>query len=137
MEGIGFGGVQSSAYVFRHAAMHFVASVPGDHLVTAGKKSLLDWFTAKHRQKHELKECAGGHKKANVLNRLDRWTGGSVEYKTDPRHAEKLVQELGLEICKSVIMYSVKAPAEQQSSNELRGRSPTSGRWQLAGTTRR
>ena len=124
MEDIGFGVGQSSACVFRHATMHLVASVHGDDFTTTGPKSSLDWFTAKLKEKYELKESArlgpaeDDDKEARVLNRMVRWTSSGIEYEADPRQGEKLVQELGLEGCKSVATPAVKATAEHCRTDE-------------------
>ena len=44
-----------------------------------------------------------------VLNRIPRWCDGSIEYKCDPRQAEKLIAECGLERSKPVATPGVKA----------------------------
>ena len=83
-------------------------SVHGDDFTTAGPKASLDWFVGACREKYELKEserlggAPGDSKEARVLNRIVRWTDHGLEYEADPRQAEKLIQELGLENCKGV-----------------------------------
>ena len=52
-----------------------------------------------------------------MLNRIVRWTDRGIEYEADPRQAEKLIQELGLENCKGVSTPATKATAEQHSSD--------------------
>ena len=75
--------------------------------------------------KYELKAAArigpaeGDDKEARVLNRIVRWTSSGLEYEADPRQSEKLVQELGLEGCRSVATPAVKVSAEQVHSDEL------------------
>ena len=72
------------------------------------------------REKYELKESerlGGGpanSKEAWVLNRIVRWTDHGLEYKADPRQAEKLIQELGLENCKGVSTPATKATSAAQ-----------------------
>ena len=37
-----------------------------------------------------------------ILNRIMRWTREGIEYEPDQRHAERIVEELGLDKCKAV-----------------------------------
>ena len=123
LQSLGFEPGQASACVFVHKVKHLVMSVHGDDFTTAGPKTSIDWFVSKLRERYELKESAriGGHakdsKEARVLNRIVRWTDSGLEYEADPRQAEKLVQELGLENCKSVSTPAVKATAEQHHTD--------------------
>ncbi len=41
-------------------------------------------------------------KEAKILNRVIRFTNEGLEYEADPRHAEIIVNELGLRNCKPV-----------------------------------
>ena len=53
-----------------------------------------------------------------MLNRIGRWTSAGLEDEADPRQSEKLVQELGLEGCRSVATPVVKISAEHVHSDE-------------------
>ena len=102
---IDFDTGKSSACVFVHKTKCIPTSVHSDDFTTVGRKKDLDWFKATLSQKYELKETArlgpdpSDDKEVRILNRIVRWTDESIEYEADPRHAEKLVQELGLEGC--------------------------------------
>ena len=52
-----------------------------------------------------------------MLNRIVRWTSSGLEYEADPRQSEKLVQELGLENCRTVATPAVKVTEEQAQSD--------------------
>ena len=53
------------------------------------------------------------------MNRIVRWTDAGIEYEADPRQAEKLIQELGLEGCRQVAIPGVKHSAEQHNADKL------------------
>ena len=52
-------------------------------------------------------------KEALVLNRVIRWTSEGIEYEADPRQAEKIVTECGLEGAKTVVTPGVKVTREE------------------------
>ena len=58
---------------------------------------------SKLRGRYELKEAARiglsreDDKEGRVLTRIIMWNSQGVEYEADPRQAEKLIEELGLE----------------------------------------
>ena len=124
LEELGFTAGQSTARVFVHAEKHLCCPVHGDDFTTVGPKSSLDWLKAQLEKKYELKEAArlgpaaGDDMEARVLNRVVRWTDVGLEYEADPRQAERLIQELGLEGCRSVATPATKASAEQVHQDE-------------------
>ena len=104
----------SSACVFYHPEWYLASSVHGDDFTTVGPKSSLDLFVTKLREKYELKEAARlgpapeDDKEGRVLNRIVRWTSKGLEYEADPRQAEKLIEELGLNGAKGLTTPAVK-----------------------------
>ena len=60
-------------------------------------------------------------KEVNILNRIVRWTDRGLEYEADPRQAEKLVMDLGLNGAKSVGTPGVKLTNEQLSADKKLG----------------
>jgi len=125
MQEFGFIVGASSACVFYHPDEHLICSVHGDDFTTVGPKSAPDNFVNKLKTKYELKEAARlgageeDSKEARVLNRIVRWTAEGLEYEADPRQAEKVIQELGLEGCKGVA-----TPAVGHSFEEIRKDEP-------------
>lgn len=97
----------------------------GDDFTTAGPRDQLDWFKAQPERKYELKEnCRLGQRKSvdkegRILNRMVRWTEACLEYKADPRQAEKIIEELGLESATGV-----STPATKASLEKIRSDSP-------------
>ncbi len=116
---LGFIAGAAGACVFRHVTRRLSCSVHGDDLTTEGPKAELDWFVQELRKKYELKENArlgpaeSDDKEARILNRLVRWTKSGIEYEADPRQAERLVRDLGLEGCKTVGVPGVKSSYDQ------------------------
>ena len=61
------------------------------------------------RKKYEVK--IGGrlgpepkdHKEVRVLNRVISWKNGGIHYEADPRHAEIIIRDLGLQNCSGVV----------------------------------
>jgi len=114
----------SSSCVFYRPGAYLVCSVHGDDFTTVGPKSSLDKFVEDMKSKHELKEAArlgpgkGDDKETRVLNRVVRWTEQGLEYEADPRQAEKIIQELGLEDCKAVATPAVRQSMEHINKDE-------------------
>ena len=76
--------------------------VHGDDFVGAGNHSVLGRIRAALEDKYKLKvEMLSGDKadvqEVEILNKIIRWTDRGVELEADPRHAEIVVRELGLE----------------------------------------
>ncbi len=103
METLKFSQGMSSPCIFRHPSKAIVISVHGDDFTAVGPKDSLDWYEARMKEHYELTaqpRLGPGPKDAKeavVLNRIIRWGEGGIEYEADPRQAEKLVSECGLE----------------------------------------
>ena len=116
---MGFGIGTSSACVFIHKERSLATSVHGDDFATVGGKKDLDWFRSQLEKRYELKEAARlgpnkeDDKEVKILNRIVRWIAEGIGYEADPRHAKKLIQELGLEGCRPVTAPGVKPTFEQ------------------------
>lgn len=83
--------------------------VHGDDFTTLGHEEDLNWLNNQFREKFEIKHRgrigpdSRDLKEIRVLNRLISWTDGGIQYEADPRHAEIVIQALGLkETSKSV-----------------------------------
>ena len=105
----------SCANVFRNAEKKIHCSVHGDDFTSEGPKPALDWFEKSVAGKYEitvsprLGPCPTDAKEGTCLNRVIRWCDGHIEYEADPRQAEKLIAECGLEGAKSVATPGVKS----------------------------
>ena len=73
------------------------------------------------RKKYELTEIGrlgpgkNDDKEVKILNRIARWTDEGVQYEADPRQAERLVSDLGLDDAKRVGTPGVKQTFEMAS----------------------
>ena len=123
---ISMGFVQGSASpcMFHHQERSLVSSVHGDDFTSAGPKKHLDWLEAELAKRYELSK--GGRlgpgptddKEGLVLNRVIRWTDSGLEYEADPRQAEKLLEEMGLEGTNTVATPGIKALPEQVAADK-------------------
>ena len=110
--------------MFRHADRRLVASVHGDDFTICGPKRQLDWMKSEMHKKYELTENGrlgpgkDDDKEVKILNRIARWTDRGVEYEADPRQAERLVSDLGLEDAKRVGTPGVKQTFEMTSRDK-------------------
>ena len=116
---LGFVQGTASPNLFRHKGKGIVCSVHGDDFTSSGPKDALDWFEAELQNHYEvtiqprLGPGPDDAKEVRVLNRIIRWCEGHLEYEADPRQAEKLVLECGLEGCKSTATPGVRASFEE------------------------
>jgi len=120
---LGFTQGRSSPCLFHHAARNLFCSVHGDDFTTTGGRLDLDWFEAAMQERYELTigprlgPGPADAKEASILNRIVRWTDEALEYEADPRQAEKLIIECGLEGANSVATPGVKETKAQVSED--------------------
>ena len=120
---MGFLKGDASACVFRHPEKGLVTSVHGDDFTTAGPKVHIDWMKARLQEKYELTEegrLGPGRrdsKSLKILNRIVHWSSEGITYEADPRQAERVVVDLGLEGAKPVGSPGVKATAEMNAKD--------------------
>ena len=89
-------------------------AVHGDDFSCAGNIHDLRWLARQFENRYEVKQQLVGPKKhhdcvqkARVLNRLITWEETGISYEADPRHAEMIIAELGLQDANAV-----KTPGE-------------------------
>eukprot|EP00973_Karenia_brevis_P096115 12430674-Karenia_brevis.AAC.1 len=104
---MGFSSGASSPCIFWHRERDIVTMVHGDDFVSAGGKEDLKWMSERLTEQFEIStEIIGPEerdkKQLKVLNRFITYTSEGIEYESDPRHAEIIVKELGLEECNPV-----------------------------------
>ncbi len=122
---LGFTQGTASPCLFRHHARRIVLSVHGDDFTAAGSKRDLDWYEAAMKEHYELTlqpRLGPGDdaKEAVVLNRIIRWTNEGIEMEADPRQAEKLIGECGMEGVNSVATPGVRVSfAEAENDKPL------------------
>ena len=117
--GLGFAQGESCPNVFWHPLKDICTSVHGDDFTSTGSKTALDWFEAEIEKNYEVTispRIGSGlddAKEGRSLNRIIRWCRDSVEYEADPRQAERLIAECGLEGSGSLSTPGVKPTFQQ------------------------
>ena len=122
LKAMGFKQGVASPCVFVHKQRSIVTSVHGDDFTNRGSKEDLDWMETELEKKYELSK--GGRlgpgpddaKEGTVLNRVVRWTADGLEYEADPRQAEKLVADLGLNGANSIATPGARPTNEQPAA---------------------
>ena len=109
----------ASACVFCRHDRGVARFVHSDDFTASGPSNALDWFEGEVGNKYEISIGPGlgpgrdDAKESRALNRVIRWTEDQgeavIEYEADPRQAEKLVKECGLEGAKPMGTPGVKA----------------------------
>ena len=103
VEDLKFRQGMSSPCIFKHSSRTIAVTVHGDDFTAVGAKTDLDWYEDEMKKRYEL-TCQprlgpgpDDGKEAVILNRVVRWGAEGIEYEADPRQAEKLAAECGLD----------------------------------------
>ena len=97
----GFRTGKASPCNFYHQARDISVTVHGDDFTSTGSPRNLRWLEMKLKEQFELvTETFGAGKGHNqqlrILNRVISWSDEGIQYEADQRHAEIIIQELGL-----------------------------------------
>jgi len=99
----GFQVGSASPCIMFHPKREVRLVVHGDDFTALGWEHQLDWYRGQVTSKFESKvkgrigPAKDDLKSMRVLNRLVQWTSEGIEYEADQRHAELIIQELGLQ----------------------------------------
>ena len=120
---IGFTKGVGHISVFHHVERGIKTLVHGDDYFSAGPKASLDWMEQQLSEAYEIKTqrvCGrnGCSKEGKVLNRIVRWTPTGHELEGDPRHAELVVEQLGLSDASSLSSPGIDLPDPEPGSDE-------------------
>jgi histone deacetylase 1/2 len=121
---LGFEQGLATPCAFYHRKRQLACCVHGDDFTTSGPKCDLDWFETQLTKVYECTVGArvgpgdGDSKEATVLNRVVRWTNDGLELEADPRQAEKLIRECGLEGANSAATPGIRQTKEQVASDK-------------------
>ena len=121
---LGFEQGLSCPNVFHHVDKGIVCSVHGDDFTSCGPKTSLDWMETAIGEKYEitvgprLGPGPDDAKEARVLNRIVRWETDRIEYEADPRQAERLITDCGLDGCKPMATPGVKSTFAELEADE-------------------
>jgi len=118
----GFKQGKATPCTFRHSERDIEVVVHGDDFTALGTDEQLDWYTAAMQGEFDIKirgRLGSGpkdDKEIRILNRVVRWTPEGLTYEADQRHAEIIVEELGLQASNAV-----KTPGVKDRAGEERG----------------
>ena len=136
---MGFRQAGGHANFFYHPERGIRTSVHGDDFTSQGPCDELNWFEASIAEHYEitigprLGPGDNDAKAGRALNRIVRWCSDHTEYEADPRQAERLVTELGLEGCQPMVTPGVRAAGlELMTDSELMARAATAFRGSAA-----
>ena len=98
-----------------------------DDMLVTGEAAALTWFRDEFSKAFEctgsiLGPDAGQERQISFLNRLITWSNESISYEADPRHAQAVLKELGMQECTGVETPGVR---EESSSGAEDGVLPT------------
>ena len=100
--GTGFLNGVASPCVFHHKEKDERIVVHGDDFTVLGPEAQLNWFREQIAKRFEVKfrgrlgPAGTDEKSIRILNRVVTWTTEGIEYEADQRHAEIIVEHLGL-----------------------------------------
>ena len=101
--GLGFDQGRSTPCNFHHKGKSIYITVHGDDFTVVGGMRGIRWLSEKMKTKYELKLDILGPKwedectqEIRILNRVISWEDQGLTYEPDQRHAEKLVQDMGM-----------------------------------------
>ena len=114
---------QSNGCLFYHPGRDVAIMVHGDDFVAVGSDEGLADARASIEGKYKLKvETLGSGKgctqEVRILNKIVRYTPTGIELEADPRHAELVVRELGLENAKSSRTPGTKDVRKKEDKDE-------------------
>eukprot|EP00973_Karenia_brevis_P075868 10540854-Karenia_brevis.AAC.1 len=120
---MGFKSGKASPCIFWHADRDIIVMVHGDDFISTGKGEDLQWMRKRIEKEYEISTEIigpeiGDKKQAKVLNRTMTYTNNGIEYEPDPRHAEIIVKELGLEQCNTVLTPGISEEPEKKDDGE-------------------
>ena len=124
--GIGFPSV------FVHKKFDIWTLVHGDDYFSAGDANGLVWLDKQLKGQYEIKTSRIGHgshcsTEGQILNRVVRATDRGYELEADPRHAELIIEQLGLLSAKGVLTPGIDDSDDtSEQSDELLSQSDAS-----------
>ena len=124
MMSLGFKGGKVSPCVFYNEHRNIRVVVHGGDFTCLGYASELDWLRTQFANKFTVKFKARigpqvrDDKSVQILNRIIMWKSIGIEYEPDQRHAEIMVDELGLRGKKSLSTPGVKVSNEKDEPDD-------------------
>ena len=125
LEAEGFVPGIASKCTFFHPARTIRIVVHGDDFVIEGVQEDLDWTKGVLANKYlvKVRSILGAKhqddKVADILNRVVEWHDDELWWEADPRHVEKMLEDIGLEDCKPGAVPGTQRAEEQDGELEL------------------
>ena len=118
LEGMGFRRGKSNPCLFHHASRKVHLTVHGDDFFAEGLPESLDWFENELLRKFEGKvkgRLRQPGDEMRILNRIVRRTAEGYEWEADQRHAELIIEGMGLKMDSKPLA----APGRKLTSQEM------------------
>ena len=131
MQKWGFSRGMASTCVFMHTVRRMMVIVHGDDFLCLGSEVDLDWFGAQMSEVYENKSVGrigperADKKTLKVLNRLVTWRDDAIELEADQRHADIVVNMMGLAEGKGLTTPGVKMEEAAGDDEVLEGHEAT------------
>ena len=127
LQSLGFQKGVASPCSFNHHARNINMTVHGDDFLIVASDDSLQWLKYHMEKKYQLKYNSIGpdeenDKELRILNRIIRWGTNGIEYEADPRHAEIVVETMGVQGLRQVStpgVTEVRKAAGAQTSAEV------------------
>ena len=124
MQKLGFRRGKASPCTFYHPSRHLRTYIHGDDFVTAGMEKDLTWMKTEIEKFYQIKTQILGpdahdQQQVRVLNRILTWHEKGIRYEADPRHAEIVIDQLGLKEAKGVVAPGTKDEGTTKENCEV------------------
>ena len=128
---IGFRRGKSNPCVYYNKERKLRTLVHGDDYASVGSLANLRWLKGQLEATFEMKSVICGHsdetdvvREAKILNRIIRASPEGWEYECDQRHAEIMIEAMGLEGTKKVTTPAAEESHKRTEEDEEEGRQP-------------
>lgn len=120
---LGFSKGASSPCTFFHEGRGIRLAVHGDDFVSEAPAADLKWLDVELKKHFTMKSQTlgpdvGECKELTILNRSIRWTSSGVTWEPDPRHAETIIRDMGIEDGKGVCSPGVRESEKRRGKAE-------------------
>ena len=116
--------------VFHHAKRDILTLVHGDDYFSSGMQNDLDWLEGELASAYEIQTQkigagSGCEREGKVLNRVVRYTDQGWQLEADPRHAELVIEQLGVGGSRSVVTPGVDDDDDETVEVDIEGADAT------------
>ena len=123
LEALGFTSGKTNPCIFRHELRGIQTLVHGDDYVSIGDGKQLEWMRKELEKRFEVKSKVIGPdgddgKELKVLNRVIRCEPDGYTYEPDQRHAEIIIEQMGVKDSRSVKTPGVKEEGDDVQNDE-------------------